>query len=896
MKKLFCIFALATLAGQVLFAAAYQWTNTLGGSWYNIFNWSPNGLPGTNDTANITNAGNYTVTLTGNVTATPGILTLGGGGNPTLLIGDNATLAPMVVCSVTTGGTLAISNSLASATITGYVDVQSGGQFWIEGTAQKMFYSLNVGNQGTIIWSGGNWSTGGGGGTQFYNSGLFQITGDNTTSYGGGAGSLILNNSGIVRKTGGSGVTAFGLALTNQPAGLVDAQAGTLAFAAGNNTVAGSFTSTAPGKIMLTGGTWTDGGGTFSGTGTNTFSSGTFNLRTNPPAGLQFIGGDVYITGANTFQQAGAITNLAIDGAALHGTNAVAGTFSFTSGSVYDRLTILTNGLWLVSGSANKLLYNLNSLDNQGTVICGGSLSVGGSQYLTNNGLWQFTNDCNVAWGGSAAPLFLNKGIVRKTGGTGTSGFTYCFFINQPGGLVESQIGTLSLANTTNILGGAFTATLPGKINISGITLDAGGTCGGSSTNQFSSGAFYLRTNPIPGLQLTGGFIYVAGTNTFQNAGAITNLTLDGATLAGSNVVGGGTLTVNSGSLTGQLLVQNNGQLWLTTGGSKSIGTAMLINQGTVTFNAPGISVASTTISNGGLWQITGDYGFTYGGGSWPLFTNSGLFKKSSGSGVAANTSMNFYNQTSGVVEVAAGTLQLPAGSTNFAGTLRLSGGTLNANGTLCVAGGTLDGSGTLGANSFTGGSISPGLNGPGLINFSSGLNVNSNVTLVVDGTGPVVGSLYDQLSVTGTVALTNCNLQITGLPNEPAGTTFVLINNDATDAVGGAFAGLPENAPITVGAQTFRIHYAGASGNDVTLVRDGVIVGPLLSLRGITNGSSYFSGAGAIPFTAFTVRASTNLINWTSVGAVTSDVSGAWNFIDTNAWRYAHRFYNTTN
>jgi hypothetical protein len=34
----------------------------------------------------------------------------------------------------------------------------------------------------------------------------------------------------------------------------------------------------------------------------------------------------------------------------------------------------------------------------------------------------------------------------------------------------------------------------------------------------------------------------------------------------------------------------------------------------------------------------------------------------------------------------------------------------------------------------------------------------------------------------------------------------------------------------------------------------------------------------------------------WTNVGVVTSSVNGAWSFVDTNAWRYPRRFYNTTN
>src|SRR5512147_403018 len=44
-------------------AAVITWTNTSNGNWSVAANWSPNQVPSTNDTAVITNAGIYTVTL-----------------------------------------------------------------------------------------------------------------------------------------------------------------------------------------------------------------------------------------------------------------------------------------------------------------------------------------------------------------------------------------------------------------------------------------------------------------------------------------------------------------------------------------------------------------------------------------------------------------------------------------------------------------------------------------------------------------------------------------------------------------------------------------------------------------------------------------------------------------
>jgi hypothetical protein len=39
--------------------ATITWTNASGGNWNLAANWSPNGVPGASDTANITTAGTY---------------------------------------------------------------------------------------------------------------------------------------------------------------------------------------------------------------------------------------------------------------------------------------------------------------------------------------------------------------------------------------------------------------------------------------------------------------------------------------------------------------------------------------------------------------------------------------------------------------------------------------------------------------------------------------------------------------------------------------------------------------------------------------------------------------------------------------------------------------------
>jgi hypothetical protein len=124
-----------------------------------------------------------------------------------------------------------------------------------------------------------------------------------------------------------------------------------------------------------------------------------------------------------------------------------------------------------------------------------------------------------------------------------------------------------------------------------------------------------------------------------------------------------------------------------------------------------------------------------------------------------------------------------------------------------------------------------------------------------------------------------------------------VIIANTTANPTTGNFNGLPENAPLTISGQPFRIHYAGGDGNDVVLVRDsgGAATGPHLSSGGYTNKTFKLFGAGSTA-TIYAIQASTNLVQWTNVGNATGDVSGNFFFTDTNASNYLRRFYRTTN
>jgi hypothetical protein len=434
-----------------LTAHAYveNWTNTLGGDWSVPSNWSPNIVPQPGDLVNITNAGTYVVTMTAPAGATLSGLNLGGSsGSQTLIYGSANSLYLTNGAVVATGGVLAITNG----GLAGAVTVQTNATLQFSGTATKLLYGLSLNNQGAVAWSGGTmaFST-----TAIVNYGLWQMTSDDNIVLGGSPS--YITNYGVFQKLSGAGTSLINsIPFFNQPGSTIDARSGTLLVnSSGNCTLGGTLNATVPGTVSLGGGIWTEAGAVTTGTGTNQFVSGTLNLVSNSIPLLKLTGGTIYIVGTNSFQQAGAITNLTLDGATLAGTNSIgAGTLTFNSGDLADQLTVSPAGQLVLATATTKTLYSF-TLVNQGTVNWNSGGLYFGSTVISNGGLWQMMADNTVTWAGNILPLWTNSGVLRKTGGSANSGLNAMNFVNQPGGTVDAQSGTILLGNGTNgILGG----------------------------------------------------------------------------------------------------------------------------------------------------------------------------------------------------------------------------------------------------------------------------------------------------------------------------------------------------------------------------------------------------------------------------------------------------------
>lgn len=141
--------------------------------------------------------------------------------------------------------------------------------------------------------------------------------------------------------------------------------------------------------------------------------------------------------------------------------------------------------------------------------------------------------------------------------------------------------------------------------------------------------------------------------------------------------------------------------------------------------------------------------------------------------------------------------------------------------GIIDLLGGTLKGIGKVGTINLMSGKVAPGLS-PGVLNTGDLSFSGGTLEIEIGGTTPGTGDGYhDQTNVTGTVALGTGTTLTTLLWNgySPAvGESYVIINNDGSDAVSGTFSGLAQDASFTQNGVTFSISYTGGDGNDVVL------------------------------------------------------------------------------
>ena len=386
-------------------------------------------------------------------------------------------------------GTNAELSGLAAwqaGTLAGGWTLNTGSTLALQGSGGKTFNGTSFTNKGTVAWQASSGDLALISSASITNTGVWNAQGDAALVYGGGTASTF-NNSGTLRKSGGIGNTQIGnsTAVLFVNSGTIDAQSGSI-------TIGGS----------------------------NTFNPGTV-----------FTGaGSVVVNTASTFNGAFTSSNLNLAGGVQTGNAAVlSGQAQWTAGALAGTWAVAPGATLTLQGAGGKS-FNGSTFTNNGTVAWQASssnLSVLSSTSIVNNGTWDAQGDTALVYGGGTASSFTNNGLLRKTGGSGTTSLTNSTslgFVNN--GTVDVQVGTIQLPGAFNNAG-----TLKG----SGTFQSAGGI---TNSGTLAPGSFGTGT-----LALTGGNLTQAASAVFA-VDLMSLSAFDLLTVAGSATLNG-TLALN---------------------------------------------------------------------------------------------------------------------------------------------------------------------------------------------------------------------------------------------------------------------------------------------------------------------------------------------------------------
>ncbi len=515
-RYLLAVATLVSLTTSPAWATDYTWTGTGEGSnprhWSEPTNWSPQGVPGVNDTATIqgpTPPDGYsievgTVTVRG-LTVLPradlglGTITVqGASGGPGVFDWKGGSLS----CTV---------NIAAEATLN-----LLGGE--------KTLQAGTINNAGTAVWTEGQIS--GADDATFNNSGTFNAAFDGTLAYSAGTNSAVFNNTGTFVKTGGTGTTHIDNPWGFHTKGVVRVNSGTLALHSGGHELSQGARFEG-GQTVFSFGGWTTDKADFLLTGTVTIASG---------ARVE-LGDGSRLNGLGTFTGAGTLAWTGGEIIGNFGQNSVtvdsgvtfeiggSATKSMDEGAI---VYIRGPGVW--SGTGNVIVSG-STLDNSGT------FSVRGDALMTYNGAGTFKNSGTFIKEGSPGVTtiedeFDNSGTVVLKSGTLLFDHEYYAPFVHSSGVLSLEGGTLVAREGT-----AATGTRE-AIEFKGGTVQGTGTLDANVRN--SGATFSPGADGIGTLSITGDYTQSAGAQLLVDVGPSTH---DVLAVGGASTLDG-TLTV----------------------------------------------------------------------------------------------------------------------------------------------------------------------------------------------------------------------------------------------------------------------------------------------------------------------------------------------------------------
>jgi hypothetical protein len=540
-------------------------------------------------------------------------------------------------------------------------------------------------------------------------------------------------------------------------------------------TNSGTYTVTVPAGTTATNGSLTVGGVS----GTQTLAIDRATLTVGGASVINANGHLDFLVAQSTVNGAG---NLTVNGTLNWANGAMSGTGTTTIGS----------GGVLAIGSGGVTFGR--TLNNAGTGSwSGGNLTMSAGNAFNNlaGGAFDITADGRLS--GSATTPINNSGLFRQTAGTAGTIITVPFNnsgtlavlaltlnLNLGGthtGIMSNALGTtLNFGGGSHVLAGSSFVTGAGVLSLSGgaTTLTASGTFDvtGSTLSIITGTATLSSSCNVTGTTLNIGG--TGGTVLYNSAGsvAVVNLTAGTlGTLGGINpVTVTGPLTLGGGKITNALVTASGG---LIINGSVTLSGAKLVNPGTAVWSAGNITgVNGAVISNllGATFINTFDGNISTGAGATPIFVNAGSFQKTGATAPAGTTSIDFQFINTGTVEVQTNTLRYTINQ-QTAGLTLLDGGGLSAQNPqpLQFLGGSLVGAGLVTVantvNVINSATISPGL--PlGELDISGNYQQTASGVLNIELGGYTPGTNFDLVTVTaggaGGVATLGGSLNIT--------------------------------------------------------------------------------------------------------------------------------------
>ena len=761
---------------------------------------------------------------------------------------------------ISSGGAL-INSSGSAASLSGNITLASASS--IGGSGNATFSgTVNGGFDLTLVDAGTKTFSGVIGGTtpltsitQSDGTGAVQFNENVSVGSGGVTFNANVTLDGLTLTSGGA--VAFGDAATDTLT--ISGAATTVTTSSGNLTLNATTTGNESLTLNLAGGI------TFNAPVTMAADKN-FSATSTTGISLSNSAADISTSGTGTLSVI-ATRQIDIDGGSLttvNGDLTVSANAAGTTGGAFTGVSLVNGATISSSGTGDiEVIGHGGAAGGDGVFsIFGGAIlstgtgavavtGTGGGGASDNRGIFLFisgkigsvTGDITVTGQGGGGAGTLNHGIWLISGGTiestGAADITVVGSGGTGGGDVSSGVST----SGGSIRG---TGTSSGTITVTG-TAGSGANSYGLELAATSYTAIQSNNQAITiiadSLSMTPSINAGTGTVTFRQKTAGTAINLGGADAAGVlgltdaelDQVTAGTINIgnaNSGAITisEDITRAANTNINLTTGSGNNIafGTFSLNagSGGDVSLTTSG-SGAITTDDNTGTDLTGDDVTLTAGSGGIASATN---FLRLAATTVSATTSGNGSINLVELDSVSIASPGLNAGS----GTITLGGGTFLTTNTgsilssaIIASGATIGGTGTTAAvTTQSGGNVAPGTS-PGVLNTGNIVLVSGS-TVVFEIGGTTAGNAntnHDQLNVTGTVSLGNATLSTAAFnPFVPAsGNTFIIILNDAADAITGTFNGLAQGATISTdflgSGLTATISYVGGTGNDVVII-----------------------------------------------------------------------------